>query len=137
MTVVKLKSDQVKTALELVGKNLFLRCAFPDEYKEQFSNFHKELVEEIRVYSAKPLNQVTDSFASFSKCEQERIRVYGVSWGIPGFFDPHVTILYDVAHCLNILPNIPKIKPYMPSHLAIGLLGYSGNVKENIYKKCL
>ena len=69
-----------------------------------------------------------------SKDDLALIERYGVNFGVPGRFNPHITICYDSGQSKQIDGVVNKIaipqKKLTCNQLAIARLGFSGNVEE-------
>ncbi len=85
---------------------------------------------------SKPFSRANPTEKIFSEKQSKDIKEFGIFWGLPHNFNPHITIIYNSGQDRNgisIKKCIQNIKP-KPLHefhgkaIAIGELGPAGNV---------
>lgn len=123
---------------EIVGSNIFWRSNEATQ-----NSFLKDLlhsvVNNIKNFKHKtPLRQIVPSIESLSKEQISLIEKYGVFWGLPDNFDPHITLVYNLSNPGEVKENniLEKyaIDPlnFFSNKLCVGQIGYHGNVEEII-----
>ncbi|HLD95151.1 MAG TPA: hypothetical protein VI959_00725 [Alphaproteobacteria bacterium] len=125
----------MKTTLEIVGNNIFWR-SFDMSSKFCFEDFHKDLVGKLKKYKNAPLLQIQNKNLTL---EQEKlVKEYGVYWGIPGYFDPHITVVYELSLTEEKREKVKRflkmleVKNYIlkPTKLILARIEYYGNLEE-------
>lgn len=135
ITVLQIPSLRMSfhNSLSWVGKNLFWRCrVIPG-----ILAFHQRVIENVQPFRKGFLTQVKENYKSFTRGERELIHRYGVPWGIPENFDPHVTLLYNhedrfPLEGLSLQPIACK-----PRAFALVRLGFHGTVEAILFEYCL
>jgi hypothetical protein len=82
-----------KPLLEIVGNNIFWRC-YLEKDDDALNSFHERLVNNLKRYKVGPLSQIDET--KLLKSQEILVKEYGVYWGIPGQFDPHITLVYEL-----------------------------------------
>ncbi|WP_148121333.1 hypothetical protein [Candidatus Williamhamiltonella defendens] len=79
--------------------------------------------------------------------QREKVKNYGIFWGLPGNLNPHITLFYDsgvdrkdqnktfisIKDLIGEIAVTPGIV-FKAQSLAIGKLGRSGNVEKILHK---
>lgn len=124
--------------LVLVGKNIFWRSQEALE-NQQLQNLLNHIVDTISpLRSPHPMSQVCARINSLSLEEKTMVEKYGVYWGLPHNFDPHITLAYNISRTDKaIVEALKTIKvhqciSFSASDLCLGSIGYHGNLESSI-----
>ncbi len=136
--VLKLKcpsfSFRMDNHLTLSGQNIFWSSREARK-NDDFRSFHEKIVKHFKYFrSHTPLSQINDRLDLLTSEQKNHVSDYGCYWGIPGLFDPHLTVLYQTSTPPEIKVILDKVLPeptiFSFSKISIAKLGYHGNVEE-------
>lgn len=113
-----------------VGKNLFWRCRVTPE----ISVFHQTVVKTAQPFRLGFLTQVKENYKPFTIRERELIHRYGVPWGTPENFDPHVTLLYNQVDRFPLDTFSLQGIACKPKGFSLARLGFHGTVEAILFE---
>ena len=106
----------------------------------ELDKLHYEVVGAFNKYHLRPLARVSDIYNTLSKEKKEQVDKYGVS-GVMEYYNPHLTVFYKYPADAALQEASKKIQKLAKegmvckaSSIAIGELGYNGNIVNIIYK---
>lgn len=133
---------KMNTNLNIKGTNVFWSSEAATFHKDLVL-FHEQIVNRFKEFRAtSPLRQIQENWAYLSDEKKHLVDQYGVFWGIPGYFDPHITVLYNFSDRQHLLPHIidsiliPE-STFTSYALGIAKIGFHGNIEETLFTKIL
>jgi hypothetical protein len=124
--------------LDLVGKNIFWRSQEALE-NQQLQNLLNHIVDYISpLRSSHPMGQIREKMNALSLEEKRLVEKYGVYWGLPHNFNPHITLAYNVSRTDKAIVEalktirVPEGISFLASELCLGSIGYHGNLESSI-----
>lgn len=125
---------KINPRLQDTQENIFLTFEKSLEALTLFNQFYKA-----PIYTRRTPNQLMAQVdAALEKGidpkSQDLIKTYGLFWGVPGTFNPHVTLIYgshihpNLEAALSDL-NVPA-SPLRFNKIGMGRIGVEGNVEE-------
>ena len=96
--------------VEIVGNNIFWRSRAALD-NSHLMNLLENVVEKLSLFkSIQPLQQIRDRFDLLSQDQKMLVSKYGVYWGLPYNFDPHITLIYNLSRTdVSIKKSLEKI----------------------------
>jgi 2'-5' RNA ligase len=108
------------------------------EKTEYLQNLHTSVVLLASPYHKRPLVRSTDIYKDMTSSQREQVDNYGVS-GILTMYNPHMTLFYQYPPSFELQQTAIKIGNNFTnivckaSKIALGELGYNGNIEKIIY----
>lgn len=125
----------LKQALSVVGANLFwnIDVLFQNPLLKKV---HKQVVDTLSpLRSEIRIGHLEENYCLLSDAKKSDIDQYGICWSLPHNFDPHFTVIYNMPPDFNLdlVPPITQCS-FKPAYLAVGFLGYHGNVIDILWR---
>lgn len=122
--------------LEDTHENIFLNFTNPEKVAPLFDAFYDADLYKMRSEDRLMQQVQRDVKAGVGEKAQALIQTYGLYWGVPGRYRPHITLVYG-SHAHPKIPAvldavISKIHTLTFTQLGVGRLGFEGNVTEVI-----
>jgi len=109
------------------------------EKTEYLQNLHTSVVNLASPYHKRPLARSSDIYKDMTGAQRKRVDNYGVS-GILEAYNPHMTLFYQYPSNPKLPQAAMKIgnefkinKICKASKIALGELGYNGNIEKIVY----
>ena len=106
------------------------------EKTELLQRLHENVVKVVSPYHKRPLDRARDVYNLVDLQRKKQIDLYGVP-GVMELYNPHMTLFYTYPanSSIQIIPEIIKNDQYenvicTATQIAIGKLGYNGNITE-------
>ncbi|ACQ67832.1 hypothetical protein BJP44_05225 [Candidatus Williamhamiltonella defendens] len=136
----------MRSSLTDTQENIFWTVERIDD-ETNLNDFHKSIVEIAAAYRSSELMEQVRMLRNLSLDQREKVKNYGIFWGLPGNLNPHITLFYDsgvdrkdqnktfisIKDLIGEIAVTPGIV-FKAQSLAIGKLGRSGNVEKILYK---
>lgn len=112
------------------------------EKDPSLQELHEKIVDIASKYHKAPLVRADEAYSSLPADKRSQIDKYGSS-GILEHYKPHMTIYYKYPADPNIVEIVKTIQPLVKQlqckaqQIAIGELGYNGNMIRVVYTKSL
>ena len=122
--------------IEKVGNNIFWRSYEAIE-NPILQHLLIETVESIKQFKdSSPLEQISSRFSTLTPEQKSLVDEFGVYWGLPHNFDPHITLIYNLSRenvTIEKTPLLEKKVRFIAEEISVGIIGYHGNIERVIY----
>ncbi len=106
---------------------------------DELHSLHCKIVGVGSQYSQRPLKRSADIYSSLTDVQRKQVDKYGVQ-GILEYYTPHLTLFYAYPPNESLRKAVTALQP-LPSNIncpavsiAVGELGYNGNIINILYK---
>ena len=133
-------SFSMNNCIQEVGNNVFWRSQEAINHS-MLRKLLTGIVETIKLFKAdNPLEQISLNINKLTVEQKSLVDEYGVFWGLPHNFDPHITLVYNLSKpdtgIMDVTPFKKDIQ-FIAEEICIGTIGYHGNIESVIYSQPL